>query len=625
MLYAKVVLGLAVEGPFDYIVPESLYKKIKIGVRVWINFHTKEALGYVVKITKKSNIKNLKSILEVIDEAPILDKNMLLLTKELSDYYCCSWGEAIETALPEGLRKGKLIPNIQEVKCTKRHDSAEINLLHDLDGRARWDMYITQIKEALDNDKSTILLLPDINSVLRAREIIKTRLNCSLGVLHRKQPRELEEWIKIKRGEVNIVIGTRSSIFAPVNNLGLVIIEEEQDESYKQDQVPHYNAREVAFMRANIEKTNFVLGSTSPSLESFYLTWKHKIKHTFISRKRDFPEIKVIDMKQQHLNFKQRNIILSKYLEDSILSALDSPATAGSRILREKGKILLFLNRRGFATSISCRHCGVVLKCPRCNINLVYHFKDNILNCHYCNFKMPVFTICPNCNSGYIRYSGTGVEKIESELSRLFPQARIKRLDNLKDLDINEADMFISTKSIIKQTGLNFDLVGVLSIDNSLNRIDFRASEKAFGLLVGLLGLTEGRLVIQTSLPKHHCFQALENKDVNIFYDEELRQRKQLGFPPFKHLGLVKLRGKNEARVKEVSNALFKRLDRHNKDKNIKIVSVNPGQPSKLRGKFWWQILIKSNNAKKISKFLKIHLKDFSHSGIIVTVDIDPL
>ena len=631
MLYAKVVLGLPVEGPFDYSVPAHLYKKIKEGVRVWIQFRDKRKLGYVIKLTRETNIEHVKPILEIIDDSPILDKNMLLLTKELSDYYGCSWGEAIETALPESLRKGKKITNnIEERKALKHKYNEDVTLIHDLDGRARWDIYLSQIKDTLNNNRSVIVLLPDINSVLKAKETIAASLGISPGLLYRKQPQELEEWQKVKESKFNIVIGTRSGIFAPVSNLGLVIIDEEQDTVYKQDQVPHYHAREIAFMRIAIEKAKLILGSALPSLESFYLAKKGKInpsstlgidaersrsiKYTLLPKIRDYPEIKIIDMRQEQRYFKQRNIILSKYLQDCIIQAIDT-----------KSKILLFLNRRGFATFASCRNCGMVLKCPRCNVNLVYHFEDNILNCRYCNFKMPPPLICPSCNSAYIRYLGTGTEKIESELSRIFPQARIRRLDNLQNVDIEDSDIFISTASIIKKTNYNFDLIGILSIDNSLNRIDFRSTEKTFGLLVGLLALTKEKVIIQTSLPKHYCFRALENKDISMFYDEELKQRKQLKFPPYQHLCLVKLRGEKENRVKETSGALFNRLNKYSKNKNINVVSVNPGQPAKLRGNFYWQILIKAGSPLKIVKFLKLHLKKFSHSGIIVTIDIDPI
>lgn len=613
MRYAKVVLGLPVEGPFDYIIPAYFDKKIKVGMRVWVPFRTQKMLGYVIKIIQETKIKNLKTILEIIDGSPILDKNMLSLTRALAEYYCCSWGEAIDTALPEGIRKGKVIPKMEEAKYSKKKDNPDALLIHDLDGRKRWEIYLQEIKGALADSKSVIILFPDKDSVIKAKELIQDKTDASLAILYRKKTQELEEWVRIKEGKANIIIGTRSAIFAPVKNLGLVIIDEEQDSAYKQDQVPHYLTRGVAFMRIRIEKAKLILASTAPSLESIYLARNHKIRYLFNPRARDYPEIKITAIDYLGQGPKQKKEILSKYLQDSIILTFNS-----------HGKALLFLNRSGFATFASCLNCGVVLKCPRCNINLVYHFKDNLLNCHYCNFKMSPPKICPNCKSGYIKYSGTGSEKIESELFRLFPQARIKRLDNQKEADLKDADIFVSGKSIIKGTDFNFDLVEILSIDNSLNRLDFRSSEKTFALLVGLLGLTEKKMIIQTNLAYHYCFQALINKDMNMFYDEELKQRRLLAFPPYRHIGLVKLRGKKEARVQELSDSLFKRLKKY-KTKGINIFSVNPAQPAKLRGNFYWQIFIKSNGAKGLVKFLKKHLKDFKHSGIIVTVDIDPL
>ncbi|MCX5703578.1 MAG: hypothetical protein NT066_03700, partial [Candidatus Omnitrophica bacterium] len=212
MLYAKVVLGLAVRGPFDYIVPPPLDKKIKEGSRVWVTLRNKKTLGYVVGLVRQTNIKNLKNVLEVIDDYPLLDKDMLSLTRKLSDYYCCSWGEAIETALPEGLRKRKKIPvPIVETIALKKNLKSEVTLLHDLDGQARWDVYLAKIKETLDNRSSVIILLPDINSVLKAKEKIERCLGISVALLYRKQPKELEEWLKIKEGKANIVAGTRSA------------------------------------------------------------------------------------------------------------------------------------------------------------------------------------------------------------------------------------------------------------------------------------------------------------------------------------------------------------------------------------------------------------------------------
>src|SRR4030042_1049597 len=483
MLYAKIVLGLPVAGPFDYIVPEALQKQIKVGARVWVSFGNRRLMGYVVGLSHTTNIKNLKPILELLDNPPLINKNMLLLTKELSDYYCCSWGEAIETALPLAIRKGRKITQIEKPEKNRlKGKLIEPILIHDSGTKERWGIYLEAIKNVLSQDKSAIVILPDRETVFKAKEIIQGRMahmGSELIVLYRNQPGELKEWLKILEGKVKIVVGSRSSIFAPVENLGLIIVDEEQNSVYKQDQVPHYHSRQVAFMRSRIETAQLILASSLPSLEMVLLAKQNKIKNIFTQKRENLPEIKIADTTYLNRGTKEKNKILSKSLEDAIFSALNT-----------KGKILLFLNRRGYATVISCRQCGMVLKCPRCNINLVYHFKENVLSCHYCNFKMQPQDICPNCNAGYMRYSGLGIEKIESEIARIFPKGIIKRQDNWQKADINDADIFISTQSVIKETGYGFDLVGVLAIDNSLNRIDLRAAEKTFSLLIDLVRLS---------------------------------------------------------------------------------------------------------------------------------------
>ncbi len=725
MLYANVVFGLSIEGPFDYSVNcREFCEEIKPGARVEVYLRNRKMIGYVVGVSKKTNIKNTRPILKLLDSIPVLDKNMLLLTREISDYYCCSWGEAIELALPEDLRKGKSVsfakpifhscaqdepvvespvgvrfieperdiltgainrapttegempeevpePNwarpkqqkfaisqqpqeeLSRLEISPKGMADDITLLHDMDGKARWDVYLKEIKEAVTAKKSVIILLPDKNCVLGAKQIIESSVSflsscpdpvlagegSCVSILSRKEPHGLEEWLKIKTAGVSIVIGSRSTIFAPVNNLGLIIIDEEGDSVYKQDQAPHYNARQAAVMRSRLEKARLILGSAAPSLESLYLVKKNKIKYNVIPRKTDFPEINFVDLKSEYYLKIKRGTIISKYLADSIILSLNFG-----------GKILLFLNRQGFATFAFCHNCGTVLKCPRCSINLVYHFQMNQLTCHYCNFKMDLAKICPDCNAGYIKFAGSGVEKIESELFRLFPQARIKRIEKQEHLDLAAADIFVATSSIIKHASYpeiiacspegaasltakpgdslvrrDFDLIGVLSIDNSLNRIDLRSSEKTFALLAGLLKLTDKKIIIQTSLSGCHCFQALSKKNFDIFYEEELKQRKQLDFPPYRHMVMIKLRGMKEEKVKEASSRLFSELKENNKDKSIHLLSVNPASPLKLRSKFYWQILISSGNVKKVNKFLKLYLKKFSASGIIITVDVDPV
>ncbi|MDD5431421.1 MAG: primosomal protein N' [Candidatus Omnitrophica bacterium] len=614
MLFAKIVVGLPVEGPFDYIVPDSLNTAIKVGSRVWVNFANRKVVGYVVGLTHKSAIKQLKQISGLVDFNPILDKNSFLLAKEISSYYGCSLGQAIETIYPDSLRRGKPLQNIIIPQGHPQLPKKEVILIHDLSGFNRWEVYLEHSKQALKNKEAVVIILPDIKAVLRVKELVKEKLGIEPTILYRNQPNELEEWSKIKSGKTNFVIGTRSGIFAPMSNLGLIIIDDEHDYVYKQEQSPHYNAKTVALMRTEIDKTKLILGSSSPSLESYYLSKKDKLKLQIIPRKLNFPQVHVIDTRRISFEDKKRKNILTKFLEDAVYSSLLA-----------KGKTLLFLNRRGFATYAFCHNCAVALKCPRCNISLVYHFKENLLSCHHCNYKITPPKICPNCNSGYIKFAGFGTEKIESELSRIFPQARIKLLDDASHVDIQNADIFIATSTIFKFTKINFDLVGVLAIDDTLNRMDFRSGEKAFSIISGLVSLTENKIIIQSSFPGHYCLQAFLKKDPISFYEQELSLRKELDYPPYKHMILVKLRSEIEEKSKTACLTLFDKLRKSNKEKAIKIVSVNAGMPAKLRGKFYWQIMILAGDAKEANKFLKNQLADFLHSGIIVTIDVDPV
>lgn len=617
MQYAKVVLGLPIDGPFDYIIPADLENKIKPGSRVIIPFGNQKAIGYVVDISSKTKIKKIKNIISCLDEIPIINMNLLNLAKKVSEYYCASWGLAIETQIPLALRRGKKIilgPDKQKEANAPLTEN-KITLVHCLDSKNKWqNVYLPEIKTALENKKTVIVLFADIIAVSKAQNIIKDKFKSSnITVLLRNHPDELNKWIQIKNGDAEIIIGTRSALFAPLNNLGLIIVDDESAYGYKQDQVPHYNTRESAMMRAELEGAKLILASAFPSLESINLAKKKKIDYRFIPFKDPYPEIKIIDMKGLPVLSARKNIILSKYLENSILENINS-----------KSKVLILINRTGFATMASCLSCGATLKCPRCNTNLVFHYKENILRCHYCNHKITPPKFCPTCKTGYIRYSGAGTEKIESEIARIFPQSKVKLLEYKEGLNLDNADIYISTQSIIKNTDLNFGLIAVLSIDNTLNHPDLRGAEKAFEILIGLTNMTDKKIIIQTSLPEHHIFKALLNKNPDIFYNKELKQRNELKFPPFKHLAVVKLRGIYQDKVEIASKQLFENL-KEKSTNSVEIISVNRGWPEKVRGNYYWQILLKSGSAQTIVKFLKTNLTKFKHSGIIVTVDIDPV
>ena len=634
MLYAKVVLGLPIEGPFDYSFPPDLENKISVGMRVWVDFRNKKEVAYVVGLSHKTKIKRVKDILAVIDTEAVLDEKMLLLAKRLAQYYCCSWGEAIEAALPDGLRKGKIDPTpitysqrhsaltligtwpVRSRPVSPRGEIARVSSLRRnptlIIGQERMPAYLREIKEAWLLKHSAIVLFSDIPEAEKVRGLIEKEVGAEVFLAFRKQPKELEVWEKIRKLQYCVVVGTRSSIFSPVNNLGLIIIDQEQDQVYKQDQVPHYHAREVALMRAEIYGAKVVLGSHTPSLESFYLTQNDKLKLEFIPNKTTYPEVKVIDSRRLSFAERKNKAIFSKFLADAIYTTLT-----------EKEKVLLFIERKGFATTAACHNCGLAIKCPRCNINLVFHFDADRLKCHHCSFKMEVPKICPSCNTGYIKYFGIGTEKVESELAKIFPQARVKIFSEENRSDPN-FDVLVATSAIIKHPGLSFDLIGVIAIDNSLNRVDFRAAEKTFSLLAGLTSLTSKKMIIQSANANHHCFQALIRNDPQVFLKEELRQRKQLNLAPYKHMILIKLRGVNLEKVKKASADLFEKLSRI-KTSSLKMLSLNPGQPAKLRENFYYQILMRAANVEKASHFLKLHLKEGHFSGIIVTVDVDPI
>jgi len=618
--YAKVVLGLPVDVAFDYSIPQDLQKNITVGARVLVNFRNKKSVGYVVGLTQKSGIKNIKAIVGLIDEQPLLSREMLLLARRIAEYYCCSYGEAIEAMVPQEIRKGKNLgdapqgaslpskipvfskfPSISSQKLTGSVPLGSVpQVLHVLEPKKRWQIYIEEVKKAQDAEKSAIILFSDIQTVLKAKEILEKAQVKDVYLLYRKEKEEFALWQEVRLKESCVVLGTRSAVFAPVNNLGLIILDHEEDSVYKQEQAPHYHAREAALMRAEIGGVKVILESISPSLQSFYLAKKKKIGYQVIKRQKAYPEVKIIDTKRMPYAERKSRAIFSRSLTDALVSVLNA-----------KGKSLVFINRKGFATYAACHNCGKALKCPDCNISLVYHFDQDVLRCHHCSFKMAPPLVCPNCNAGYIKYSGLGTDKIESELARIFPQAHIGD------------DIIVSTSSILKEEERNFDLICVLNIDNAINRADYMAAEKVFYLLSGLATLTDKKIIVPTNFPEHHCFKSFLSGDHNIFYAQELKFRKQLKYPPLKHMAQVKVRGRDADKVKKAAEGLFDKLKEGSR--GIKALSVNPSEPPKLRGNFYWQILLNALNPQKLSKFLKIHLKDCRYSGIIVTVDVDPL
>ena len=625
-MYAQVIFGLPIEGPFDYMLPDAWRRIAKPGMRVEVSFGHKCHIGYIVGIARHTEAKNIKPVIDMIDKAPVLDKTMLRITKEVSDYYACSWGEAVEASVPLSLRQGRKIeqsitginqPKTQGIsQGVGDKKESEVFLLQSVKGDSRWEIYLSQINEFVAKDKGIIILTPDRYSAEFIRGKIQSELGLEVGLLHSHQSarEELNQWIQIKNGSIKIVVGTRMAIFAPLVNLGLIIIEQEQSWVYKQESSPHYNAVGVARIRSRLQRARLIFSSLTPSLETWYATKRGKIKYILKENHIAKPNVNIIDLHRVGFVPQRRKIKLSIALEDAI-----------NKALRENARVLLFLNRRGFAIFASCQQCGKVLLCPRCNANLILHFKENTLNCHSCNYKAACPRICPNCKSGYMRYAGLGTERLESELSRLYPQVNIARFDKENKNLPADGQIIIATESIFSKPAVNLDLIGVLAPDYALNLPDFRAAEKVFALLLELSRLTDKAMFIQTSFPDHYCFQAISQNRVELFYETELKFRRQSHLPPFTNIIVVSLRGRNEQKGSFIAEELYNLLNHTNLDKNTQIIAHYPQTPHKRRDYFYEQILIKTKSVTRAVRFLKKTLTSFRRSGIIITVDVDPV
>jgi len=634
MPFAKVVLGLPVEGPFDYLIPEKLALIAVPGSRVKVSFGRLKKCAYITEVTSTSRVRKVKPLSEVLDEYPLLTPELLDFTGRVARSYCSSWGEVIETALPEPLRIGRKIkwdmPDAKVVKTVSAAGSLPggVTLFHSFQRRRRWDFYLKAVSDTLDAGGSAVVIMPDIPSLVSAGQRLENAFGReNLAILGRNRPDEAIEWLKVRTGRAGVAVGTRSAVFAPLRQSpSLIIIEEENDPVYKQDQVPHYHAVGAAVIRARYSGARLILGSASPSLESMHLL--HACEGGKVSAGNDaylysrkeeeeiFPQVKLIDTTSTFYRINSIKRAVSRLMEDSIAASLQTG-----------GRVLLYISRHGFSTFGFCPSCGYEMKCGRCDTHLAYHYKDNLLKCPRCVFKIAPPGLCPSCGRDYIRYTGSGTEKIESEIARIFPQARVCRWDDADSRKFSAgSEIVIATSAIIRAEDIKFDLVGVLSVDGALNRLDFRSAEKVFALLCGLCPVTAGKMIIQTAFPGHHCFSWLALKDPMVFYKEELKQRKQLNFSPFSHFVAVKLRGPDEEKVKKSQEALYSLLTGGGAENKVyELFSSGPGRPPKLRGNFYRQIILRGKSPEKMTSALKKALRDFRHSGIIETVDVDPI
>ncbi len=623
---AKIAVGLPILGLFDYSIPHHLAKKIKIGCRVKVIFNRRLMVGYCLGLANDSRIKNIRPILELIDELPILSESFLSFLKEIASYYYCSTGEMIETSIPKSLRLGKSVELLAQdfgAGLKNRQEGAakfKAYLYCVSDINKKINFFIKNIDENLVNKKQVILLLPQVALVSIWQSRLQERFKSTRIVpwhSRLKESQSLQTWLEIKSGRVDIVIGLRLSIFAPLDNLGLIIVEDEDNFVYKQETRPYYNARDVAIILAQKVKATLILSSIAPSLETFYSTIKNKFKLLIDDEglKRHLPLIKLIDLKTQS-GFRKLPIFS--------LAAIERIR----QYLKENKRILVFLNRKGFATSLACRHCGFLFKCQRCSGRLIYHYQEKLLRCPYCNYKIAEPKKCPNCEFNLIYFGGFGVERIESEAHRIFPEAKILLIDSLKsNEEIATSELMICTQVGLKE-GVrleNVDLCVVVSIDHMLNFASLRSSEDTFRTLLKLRSLTKAELIIQTFIPENKIFKYLQLGDYVSFAKGELAERKNLNLPPYRHLIAINLRGGNLERLENFSQQLFNELLTQIKKAAVQVFAPIEDSPYRLRGKFRLQILVNTAKVELTNQIIAKTLPKVKAKGdinIAVNVDI---
>ncbi|MFH1867650.1 MAG: primosomal protein N' [Candidatus Omnitrophota bacterium] len=662
-LYAKVLLNLPVEGPFDYHIPAEFVEALSIGKRVWIDFGPRKLIGYVVGIDTDTVVEYTKPILDVIDKEPILDDEMLKLTKQVSDYYLCSWGEAIGAVIPSSLKKGKTevkarvkeghspIQQTEKLKPTLQQEAAlksilrsiddsthSVFLLHGVTGSGKTEVYLQAIGRVLEKGLSCIVLVPEISLTPQALERFKGRFQERVAVFHSRltQGQKYTEWKKLKDGICHIVVGARSAIFSPIKDIGLIIVDEEHDASYKQNDSPRYNAVDVAIMRAKLNNAVVILGGATPSLESYTKAKAGEYKLLQLQErieKRPLPEVKIVDMRKELIERKRRRLIFSRLLKEAM-----------EKVLSDKQQIILFLNRRGFSTYANCKKCGYVETCKKCNVALNYHSDKKVLLCHYCSYQKEPVNICPSCNSSYIDYFGFGTQRVESELHRYFPTNTVSRMDSdstkkreshkfiLKDFEQGKTEILIGTQMVAK--GHDFPsvtLVGVISADTALNLPDFRAGERTFQLLTQVAGragrgLVPGKVIVQTFVPHHYTVISAINHDFKDFYKKEIALRREIFLPPFSHIICLTSRSYKEERAKKCAEDLAGHILKKNLQGLIDLAGPAPDFVFRLRRQYRWNIILKVKDPCEFNPKLKQCLKEFRKPhGVILTVDVDPM
>ncbi len=798
-MYASVALNIPSDKLFTYEVPAGLASEIAVGKRVFVPFGNKKRTGFIVEINPSCDLKEIKSIAEILDDEPLFGSNDLKFYQWIAHYFMYPLGKALAEIIPSGSEKKdffwvtplaskndihltvaqeklleflhqfpqgialnsiakisglknvsaaakkmhslgllqierkqnrqlsvqtqkivtlaqdkiasakltpkqeKLIDFIQKIGVVslnhlidesgisgavvkKLHDKGLIEftdgeiirtasldstirrdketivlndrqnaameeiashleknvftpiLLHGVTGSGKTEIYLKAIEKVLESGASAIYLVPEIALTPQLIARVAGRFDKQkIAVLHSgiAESVRYDQWRQIKRGLINLVIGTRSALFAPLPDLKLIIVDEEHDVSYKQDDRLCYNARDMAIVKAKMDGAVVITGSATPGVHTYFNAQTKKYRHLELPHRVDdkpMPIVKIVDMKAG-----QEKTGKVPVLSEALIEGINET-------LGRKEQVLLFLNKRGFDTFLVCADCGYSFRCPNCAVSLKNHAAEGVIKCHYCDYTIKALPICPSCKNSRILSFGVGTQKLEKEIEKLFPEAKVQRMDSdttsrkgsqekiLQALELRDIDILIGTQMITKGHDFPFiTLVGVISADTSMNMPDFRAAEKTFQLITQVAGRggrgdSPGKVIIQTFNPQHYALQHAQNHDYKSFYEEEIGFRKALLYPPFGRIISLRLSSVNKDTLIEEAHRLGRLAKKLNAQIGNTAEIIGPAESplSKIRGRFRWQMLIKGKDINALHKITRELIGQHKNSHVKITVDVDP-
>lgn len=731
---AEVVFNLPLERPYTYSIPESLRNLIKPGqrVRAPLGRSNRIVVGYCVAIRPgESGQKRLKPIEELLDSEPLLNGQMLELTRWIGERYLCGWGQVLDSVIPAGVRKKSgtrevqnfiLVPGTEEkltsarlsrqqrmvievlqkstgpvtatdlceragcspgplkslqerglIKALRirseisgddllpveqqadlklnvqqqqaldrilqpiRASEHETLLLHGVTGSGKTEVYIRAIREVVSYGRQAIVLVPEISLTPQTIRRFRSRFS-TVAVLHSHMTDAERhwQWQQISSGEIQVVVGARSAVFAPTPNLGLIVIDEEHEPSFKQDSTPRYHAREVARKRCLDERVPLILGSATPTLESWIrATRKLDVLVSMPSRVEDrpLPPVVVVDTRSDP------RIAKGSAIGRALYGAID-------RALKDKGQVILFLNLRGYSPTVWCRSCGAGIKCPNCDITLTWHRDRQCVVCHSCDYEITPPKVCPTCQSPAVRYLGTGTQKLDEEVQNTFPNATVIRMDSdsmqkpgshdeaLEKFRKGEVQILLGTQMIAK--GLDFPnviLVGVIDADTMLRQPDLRAAERTFQLIAQVAGRTGrgergGRVLVQTTSPNDPAVKFASKHDFIGFAQHELAERYDTQAPPFSSVARVIFRGPDEMRTRRTAQAVADRLRaaRRGETEVVRVLGAAPAPITRLRGLWRFHLQIAAKTPELVKELWQSAEQSLSlPDDVEFAIDVDPI